>query len=78
MLSLTDLCLGVEKKIVKINDAHGHALTQEHLPGGNEIKKKLVDPSLVTITIHLICLIHASEYRKEEEKSYCIFTIQHI
>ena len=66
ILSLSDLCLGVEKQIfTKL--MHFHHMTYMATPkhknpcaGGHEITI-LVDPSLVIITIYLVCLIYAWE-----------------
>ena len=57
---LSDLCLGVQKKIFKETLwLYGHAPAQEPCPRGHGIYD-LVDPSLV-ITTYLVCLIFAWE-----------------
>ena len=67
-LSLSDLCLGLEKRILKeimhfLYHLYGHTLAQEPLPRGGGVIKFiiLVGPSLVIITMNLICLNHAPE-----------------
>ena len=65
LLSLSDLCLGVKKKIFK-GIMHFHYITliwpcpskRNPYPGGHEIYN---DSSLVIITIQLFCLNHAPE-----------------
>ena len=66
ILSLSDLCLGVKKKIFK-GIMHFHSLTymvtpqhKNPCPGGFF----LIDPSLVIIAIYLVCLIYAWEQRR--------------
>ena len=63
IFSLSDLCPGVEKKISKeIMHFSGHVLhvALESLPGIMKMTI-LVDPSLVIITIYLVCLIYVQE-----------------
>ena len=80
ILSLSDLCLGVKKKIFKgIMLAHymtyGHApRTRTPAPGVMECTN-LVDPSLVITTIHFVCLNHAPELRRRFFMKYINFTI---
>ena len=79
ILSLSDLCLGV-KKIFK-GTMHFHFMTyiatpqhKNPCPGGHEIYN-FVDPSLVMITIHLVCLNHAPEKRRRLLEKYINFTL---
>ena len=62
-LSLSCLCLGVEKKnAFSLYDLYGHTLiAQEPLPQGVMKFTILLDPSLVIITTHLVCLMYAWE-----------------
>ena len=67
ILCLSDICLGVEKKIAKNNNAfslfdiYDHTLAQEPLSQGSWNLQFLVDPPLVIITKYLVCLIYAWE-----------------
>ena len=66
ILSLSDLCLGVEERIFKeiifsLHDLQGLTLAQKpSIPGVMKFTI-LVDPSLVIITSSLVCLIYAWE-----------------
>ena len=48
---------------VLLYDLCGHALTRDTIPKINEIYN-LVDPSLVIITLHFVCVSHAPELRR--------------
>ena len=68
ILSLSDICMGVEKKIFKevmhfhyMTSLYGHALAKKKPDPGVMKFTILVDPSLVIITIYLVCLIYAWE-----------------
>ena len=80
ILSLSDLCLGVKKKIFK-EKMHFHYMThmvtpQQKNPCPGVMKFTiLIDPSLVTITIHFDCLNHAPEQRGRFFNKYINFTI---
>ena len=66
ILRLSVLFLGVEKKILKeimllrYMTYMATLLHKNPCPGGHEIYN-LVDPSLLIITIHLICMYHAPQ-----------------
>ena len=59
ILSLSDICIGVEKKIFK-EIMHFHHMTYMATVTGLKFTI-LVDPSMVIITIHLVCLNHTPE-----------------
>ena len=66
ILSLSDVCLGIEKKIFKRNiafsyDLYGHTLAQEPLTPRDMKFTILLDLSLVNINMQLECLNHAPE-----------------
>ena len=64
ILSLSDLCSGVEKIFLKpfsLHDLHGHTLSQESLPRGHEIYNLVLDPSLIVIATYLVYLIFDQE-----------------
>ena len=65
ILSLSLLCLVVElifKEIMHFhNMKYGHAPAKKALPLGIMKFTTMVDPSLVIITIHLVCMDHAPE-----------------
>ena len=66
ILSLSDLCMGVKMKILK-ELMQFHYMTfmprpSTRTPAPRVMKVTiLVDPSMVIITIHLVCLNHAPE-----------------
>ena len=78
--SLSDLCLGVEKKIFK-EIIHFHHVTfmttsQPRIPAPEVMKFTiLVDPPLVSITTYLVCLIFAWEQKRRLYKKYINFTL---
>ena len=71
LLSLSVLCLGVEKNIFK-ETMHFQFMTYMATPlhkipcPGVMIFTSFVDPSLVFITIHLVCMDHAIGSREED------------
>ena len=79
--SLSDLCLGVKKRIFK-GIMHFHYMTymatpQPKNPCPRGLKFTIwVDPSLVIITIiHLFCLKYALDQRRRFFKKYINFTL---
>ena len=70
ILGLSDLCLGVEKKLLK-EIMHFYYMTYMATPPPTRTPAPgvmkftfLVDPSLVIITTYLVCLIYAWELRR--------------
>ena len=76
ILSLSDLSLGVEKKIFKeiTHFIWPRPSTRTPAPGVMKFTI-LVDPSLVIITTYLVCLINAWEQRRRFFKKYINFTL---
>ena len=78
ILSLSVLCLGVEKKILK-EIMHFHYIiymnsTQHKNPCPGVMKFTiLVDPSLVNITLYIVCLINNWEQRRKIFKAIMHF-----
>ena len=64
-----------ESSIIHIHyiDLYGHALASESLPHRVMKFTILVDPSLVNLTIYLVCLIYAWEKGKENFKEIMRF-----
>ena len=78
-LSLSDLCMGVEKKIFK-EIMHFHYMnfmaspcTRSPDPGGHEIYN--LGRPFLRIYLHLVCLNHALELRSRFLKKYINFTL---